>query len=60
MYRLFHGKVLRFMSSIKSAGQVIKEDMWLAFFFFGVCSQSILDFRFVPLFLKQNKEQYNL
>jgi hypothetical protein len=31
-------------------------DMWLAFFFFGLCSQSILDFRFVPLFLKQNKE----
>jgi hypothetical protein len=35
-------------------------DMWLAFFFFGVCSQSILDFRFVPLFLKQNREQYNV
>ena len=31
-------------------------DMWLAFFFFGLCSQSILHFRFVPLFLKQNKE----
>jgi len=25
MYRLFHGKVLRFMSGIKSAGQVIKD-----------------------------------
>jgi hypothetical protein len=32
--------------------------MCLAFFFFGLCSQSILHFRFVPLFLKQNKEQY--
>jgi hypothetical protein len=31
-------------------------DMWLTFFFFGLCSKSILDFRFVPLFLKQNKE----
>jgi hypothetical protein len=25
--------------------------MWLAFFFFGLCSQNKLDFRFVPLFL---------
>ena len=31
-------------------------DMWLVFFLFGLCSQSILNFRFVPLFLKQNKE----
>jgi hypothetical protein len=31
-------------------------DMWLAFFFCGLWSQSILGFRFVPLFLKQNKE----
>jgi hypothetical protein len=28
-------------------------DMWLTFFFFGLCSQSILDFRFVPLLLKE-------
>jgi hypothetical protein len=32
-------------------------DMWLAFFFFDLCSQSILDFRFVPLFLKQKNNK---
>jgi hypothetical protein len=29
-------------------------DMWLAFFFFGLCSQSILDFRLQYLYLELN------
>jgi hypothetical protein len=45
-----------FSTYLKNLPERYGVDLWLAFFFFGLCSQSILDFRFVPLFLKQNKE----
>jgi hypothetical protein len=59
---LFDGALSNFVDGGRRVSSFLRfgVDMWLAAFFFGLCSQSILDFRVVPLFLKQNKEQYNL
>jgi hypothetical protein len=55
---LFDGALSNFVDDGRRFSSFLRfgVDMWLVFFFFGLCSQSILDFHFVPLFLKQNKE----